>query len=79
MGGTTSCPSSAAARPRHPPGKSRAAAIRKPRANVFTDLGFAAEETEQLRIRADLMIALTRAIDARGLSQAAAANDPSGP
>jgi predicted XRE-type DNA-binding protein len=48
-------------------------AIRKGRANVFTDLGFAAEEAEHLRIRADLMIVLTRAIEAQGLSQAAAA------
>jgi predicted XRE-type DNA-binding protein len=54
------------------PGAKRPA-VRKGRANVFADLGFAAEEAEHLRIRADLMIALTRAIEAQGLSQAAAA------
>lgn len=41
--------------------------------NVFRDLGFPAEEAENLRVRADLMIALSRLIKARGLTQAAAA------
>ena len=41
--------------------------------NVFRDLGFPAEEAENLRVRADLMIALSRLIRARGLTQAAAA------
>jgi predicted XRE-type DNA-binding protein len=41
--------------------------------DVFTDLGFAVEEAQNLRIRADLMIELTKLIEARGLTQAAAA------
>jgi predicted XRE-type DNA-binding protein len=36
-------------------------------------LGFSAEEAEHLKIRADLMIELTRLIRARGLTQARAA------
>lgn len=47
--------------------------IRRSTGNVFADLGFAAEEAEHLKVRADLMIALTKLIDARGLSQAEAA------
>lgn len=47
--------------------------IRKSSGNVFRDLGFGAEAAENLRIRADLMIQLTRLIEARGLTQAAAA------
>jgi predicted XRE-type DNA-binding protein len=41
--------------------------------NVFTDLGFSAEEAENLKVRSDLMIELTKLIEARGLTQAAAA------
>jgi predicted XRE-type DNA-binding protein len=41
--------------------------------DVFTDLGFDAEEAQNLRIRSDLMIELTKLIEARGLTQAAAA------
>jgi predicted XRE-type DNA-binding protein len=41
--------------------------------NVFHDLGFSPEEAENLRIRAELMMALTRQIEQRGLTQAAAA------
>lgn len=41
--------------------------------NVFTDLGFDANEAENLKIRSDLMIELTRLLDAKGLTQAAAA------
>lgn len=40
---------------------------------MFRDLGFDAEEAENLRVRADLMIELSRIIEARGLTQAAAA------
>ena len=47
--------------------------IRKSTGNVFRDLGFSVEEAENLRIRADLMIQLTKLIEARGLTQAAAA------
>ncbi|HKH45578.1 MAG TPA: helix-turn-helix transcriptional regulator [Thermoanaerobaculia bacterium] len=41
--------------------------------NVFSDLGFGEDEAENLKIRADLMIELTRLIEARGLTQVAAA------
>jgi predicted XRE-type DNA-binding protein len=47
--------------------------IRKSSGNVFRDLGFGAEEAENLRIRSDLMIQLTKLIETRGLTQAAAA------
>lgn len=42
--------------------------------NVFEDLGFASEEAANLRIRADLMIELSKLIDVRGLTQTAAAS-----
>ena len=42
--------------------------------NVFNDLGFASEEAANLRIRADLMIELSKLIEARGLTQATAAS-----
>ena len=41
--------------------------------NVFRDLGFSTEESEHLLIRADLLIQLQKAIDARDLTQAKAA------
>ena len=41
--------------------------------NVFRDLGFSAEESEHLLIRADLLIQLQKAIAARDLTQAKAA------
>jgi len=41
--------------------------------NVFTDLGFSAEEAQNLKVRSDLMIELTKLIEARELTQAAAA------
>lgn len=47
--------------------------IRKSAGNVFTDLGFDPGEAEYLRIRADLMIELSRFIAAHGLTQASAA------
>jgi len=47
--------------------------VRNSSANVFRDLGFGGEEGENLRLRADLMIRLTRLIDARRLTQARAA------
>ncbi len=47
--------------------------IRRSSGNVFRDLGFAREEAENLKIRADLMIRLTKLIEARGLTQAQAA------
>lgn len=47
--------------------------VRRSTGNVFADLGFDAEEAEHLRVRADLMIALARALDAKGLTQVQAA------
>ena len=41
--------------------------------NVFRDVGFDAQEAENLRLRADLMIQLTKLIDTRRLTQARAA------
>jgi predicted XRE-type DNA-binding protein len=41
--------------------------------NVFRDLGFGEDEAENLKIRADLMIELTKFIEAQGLTQVAAA------
>lgn len=41
--------------------------------NVFRDVGFSAEEAANLRIRADLMVRLKKLIEARGLTQAGAA------
>ncbi len=41
--------------------------------NVFRDLGFSAEQAEHLRIRADLMVSLQKAIARRRLKQAEAA------
>ncbi len=49
------------------------ARIRRSSGNVFRDLGFAREEAENLKIRADLMIRLAKLIEARGLTQAQAA------
>jgi len=47
--------------------------LRRSSGNVFRDLGFAAEEAENLRIRAELMVRLTRVIESEGLTQAEAA------
>jgi predicted XRE-type DNA-binding protein len=41
--------------------------------NVFADLGFGTEESEHLRIRSDLMIAVRKVIAARKLTQVQAA------
>lgn len=41
--------------------------------NVFADLGFSEEEAQNLKIRADLMIELAKLIEARDLTQSAAA------
>ncbi len=46
---------------------------RPAKGNVFRDLGFGPEEAENLRIRADLMIALSKLIENRGLTQVQAA------
>jgi predicted XRE-type DNA-binding protein len=47
--------------------------IRRSTGNVFRDLGFLPEEAENLRLRADLMIQLTKLLQTRGLTQAKAA------
>ena len=47
--------------------------MRRSRANVFQDLGFDPEESENLRLRADLMIELSRLIDSKGWTQEEAA------
>ncbi|HYD49862.1 MAG TPA: helix-turn-helix transcriptional regulator [Terriglobales bacterium] len=49
------------------------AKLTKSSGNVFRDVGFSAEEAVSLKIRADLMIKLSKIIEARGLTQAAAA------
>jgi predicted XRE-type DNA-binding protein len=41
--------------------------------NVFRDLGFSPEESEHLRVRAELMMSLQETIRARGLKQIEAA------
>lgn len=41
--------------------------------NVFRDVGFPEEEAQHLLIRADLMIHVQKAVEARGLKQAEAA------
>ncbi len=47
--------------------------LRRSTGNVFTDLGFAPEEAEHLRVRAELMIALSKVLEARDLTQVQAA------
>jgi|SRR5687767_13954935 len=49
------------------------ARLRRSSGNVFEDLGFPPEEAANLKLRADLMIALTKLIEQRRLTQAAAA------
>jgi predicted XRE-type DNA-binding protein len=46
---------------------------RRSTGNVFRDLGFNEDEAENLKIRADLMIELTKLIEAHELTQVAAA------
>ena len=48
--------------------------VRRSTGNVFRDLGFSTEEAENLKIRSDLMIRLSRLIDSRRLTQAQAAD-----
>lgn len=47
--------------------------LRRSSGNVFRDLGFSTEDAENLRIRSELMARLAKLIEARGLTQAAAA------
>lgn len=44
-----------------------------PDGNVFRDLGFSMEEAENLKIRAELMIAIQQLVEERGLKQKEAA------
>jgi predicted XRE-type DNA-binding protein len=48
--------------------------VRRSSGNVFRDLGFAREEAENLKVRTDLMIQLSKLIQARRLTQAEAAD-----
>jgi predicted XRE-type DNA-binding protein len=47
--------------------------IRRSTGNIFRDLDFEPEEAENLKLRSDLMIALSKMIKARRLTQAKAA------
>ena len=47
--------------------------IHRSTGNVFRDLGFGTEDAENLRIRGELMIEVARSIEARKLTQRAAA------
>ena len=47
--------------------------VRRSSGNVFRDLGFSNEEAENLKMRTDLMIRLSKLIEARRLTQAQAA------
>jgi predicted XRE-type DNA-binding protein len=47
--------------------------IRRSSGNVFRDLGFRADEAENLKLRADLMIELRKRIEHRRLTQVQAA------
>ena len=48
--------------------------IRRSTGNVFRDLGFSDEEATNLKMRTDLMIRLSKLIEARSMTQAEAAN-----
>jgi predicted XRE-type DNA-binding protein len=50
-----------------------AAKLRRSSGNVFRDLGFAAPEAENLRLRSELIARLRKVIASEGLTQAAAA------
>src|SRR3990172_2655345 len=47
--------------------------IRRSTGNIFRDLGFNAAESENLKLRADLMIELSKLVKSRRLTQAKAA------
>ena len=48
--------------------------VRRSSGNVFRDLGFSKAEADNLKIRTDLMIRLSKVIEARRLTQAQAAS-----
>lgn len=47
--------------------------VTPPGGNIFQDLGFGREEAENLKIRSELMIAIRRIVEERGLKQTEAA------
>jgi predicted XRE-type DNA-binding protein len=47
--------------------------VRRASGNVYRDLGFSPEEAANLQARSDMMIQLTRILEERGHTQAAAA------
>jgi predicted XRE-type DNA-binding protein len=47
--------------------------VQRSSGNVFSDLGFSADEAENLKIRADLMIELTKLLERKGFTQVEAA------
>jgi predicted XRE-type DNA-binding protein len=47
--------------------------VRRSSGNAFRDLGFEREEAEHLKLRSALMIGIRKVIEARGLTQPAAA------
>jgi predicted XRE-type DNA-binding protein len=47
--------------------------IQRSSGNVFRDLGFSDDEAENLRVRSDLMISLSKLIEEHGLTRARAA------
>src|SRR2546430_6587348 len=47
--------------------------IHRSSSNVFSDLGFSEDEAENLRVRSDLMISLSKLVEDRGLTRAQAA------
>lgn len=48
--------------------------VRRSTGNVFRDLGFSREEAENLKIRTNLMIRISKLIETRRLTQAQAAS-----
>jgi predicted XRE-type DNA-binding protein len=48
--------------------------VRRSSGNVFRDLGFSSEQAENLKIRTDVMIRLSQAIEALGLTRSLAAH-----
>lgn len=70
-GSQASCRRVATSRPTA--GGSMTTRIQRSSGNVFRDLGFPDDEAENLKIRTDLMVRLSKLIEARGLTQAQAA------
>jgi predicted XRE-type DNA-binding protein len=47
--------------------------VQKSSGNVFRDLGYSPEDADNLRVRSELMMSLTKLIESRGLTQTQAA------